>query len=107
MRAQSNISFIKHLYHSSNVLCYDLILAFQFKTCLEKSVETIPLLTAPQTVVEQEHCHVYNCKNTEQRLPEELHLFLCVSLLDEDVVLLLVVVQAKTVASAKSHQLPF
>lgn len=34
------------------------------------------------------------------------NLLLCVSLLDEDVVLLLVVVQAKAVAGAKSYQLP-
>lgn len=32
--------------------------------------------------------------------------FLCISLLDEDVVLLLVIVQAKAMAGAKSYQLP-
>lgn len=33
-------------------------------------------------------------------------IFPCASLLDEDVVLLLVIIQAKAVAGAKSHQLP-
>lgn len=34
------------------------------------------------------------------------YLFLCVSLLDENVILLLVIVQAKAVAGAKSYQFP-